>query len=148
MKDKFSLKNFALGVLAGAVLILVLDAAIVAYGVNAVKQGTWESVRGVRDVVQVVRQDIHEENKTSVSGILTRVGESDFEIEATRLEGKVILRFTYDATTEFIKTQNDDANTPVPVNPKDMELGQDVAVIANEIIGSVENQHAVKVVDF
>jgi hypothetical protein len=148
MKDKFSMKNFALGLLAGVVLVVAIDAAVVAYAVNAVKQGTWQEINGVRDVIQVVRQDLREENKTSTSGILKRVGESDFEIEATMLKGKVTLRFTYDSTTQFIKTANDDDNTPMPVNPQDMELGQDVAVQANEPIGSVENQHAVKVVDF
>lgn len=141
-------KNFGLGLLAGIVLMVIVDSLIISYAIEGVKNGTWEQQGGIRDLIQVVRQDLREENRTSTSGILMRVGDSDFEIEASRLEGKVTLRFTYDASTQFIKTQNDEANTPVPVNPKDMELGQDVAVQANEPIGSVENQHAVKVVDF
>lgn len=141
-------KSFGIGLLAGIVLMVVVDAGIISYAVAGIKDGSWQNQAGIRDVIQVVRQDLREENRTSTSGILLRVGDSDFEIEASRLEGKVTLRFTYDSSTQFIKTKNDDANTPIPMNPKDMELGQDVAVQANEPIGSVENQHAVKVVDF
>ncbi len=147
MRNFFN-KSFGLGVVAGIVLMLVVDAAVILSAIGGIKNGTWQEQKGTRDVIQLVRQGLREETKTSTSGILKRVGESDFEIEATTLKGKVTLRFTYDSTTEFIKTQNDDDNTRVPVNPQDMELGQDVAVQANEVIGSVENQHAVSVVDF
>jgi hypothetical protein len=148
MKNSFFNKSFGIGLLAGVLLMLVADVGVIFYAIEGIKNGTWEEQRGVRDVLQVVRQGLREERSVSTSGILKRVGESDFEVEANRLQGKVTLRFVYDADTVFVRLNNDDESTEVVINPTSLEVGETVAVIAGEPIGTVENQRAVKVVKY
>ena len=145
MKDKFSMKNFALGFLAGAAVILAADYVLVSQGVQAVENGSWENVPIVQDVLDVARRSVQQENSTSVHGSIVRVGDTDFEVKANRQGAEVTLRFTYNSTSEFVRINNDDNSTESAINPHDLVVGDSVTIQAAEPIGSVENQRAVKV---
>lgn len=128
------------GMLVGAVALLMLMHAS-----KMISAGTWEESSLAKNIVVTVQESTRPDRITSVYGTVVRVGDSDLEIEAKNAVGTKKLRFTYDATSAFVKNLNDDANTEVAIDAHELVIGNGITIQTAEPTGSVQDQHAVKV---
>ena len=88
-----------------------------------------------------------QKNQTSVYGHVVSIGGGSLVIDVTEDDGtKQQFSFVYDSSTKFVSIANDAASTEVPLSSDSIVAGDGLNVFANEAIGSVANQHAVKVI--
>ncbi len=147
---KFSWVSFGVGAVAG----IILGAGSLALFVNylfsnaiyyddASGKFLGTSINQVHDGLMKVSE---EKKATSVYGKVISVGGGTIVIEVSQVEGPKQYTFIYDDSTRIVSLAHDAASTEVPYSSDEIQAGDRLTVTTNEAVGSVSNQHAVKII--
>jgi hypothetical protein len=148
----FSWASFFIGAGGGFVVGALLLGVLVNYLIsNAISGASTEGIF-LGSSVDQVREGIAKVNAekaaTSVYGhvVSIDVRKGIMVLEVAQIEGKKQYTFEYDSNTQFVYLANDAASTETPFSPETIPVGDGLNVHVNEAVGSVPNQHAVKVI--
>lgn len=138
------------GLVIGVVVSAIALFAYVLYFLGMIRSGEWNQQTGlVRTIGEQVRTSVMQEKATAINGKAQSIQNGVITVEVNRAAtGKQIMHFSYDNTTQFVRLNNDDDSTELPIYPTEIVVGDEITILTKEPIGSVDNQHAVKVVKF
>ena len=146
--------------ISGVVIGLVIGLAVGAVAVGLLAMYVMQSVAsGKADngalggIIQETRNRTiaaeSQKTMTSVYGTVTAISADAITIE-THLAAEDTTSFTFvlNSQTMFIELAHDDASTKKPLNPRTIVVGEALDITAQEAIGSVTPQNAIKVVRY
>lgn len=143
-------RSFFIGAGAGTLLGLLLMGVFVNYLVNRAKSDVSTNDAFLGGAIEQVRQGMtlaaRERESTVVYGHVVSIGGGKLVLEVARTSGKKQYTFMYDDSTKIVFIANDAASSEVPLSSDEIEVGVGLNVFANEAIGSVADQHAVKII--
>lgn len=151
-KIKISLPSLFIGAGAGLVLGALIMGAFVNYLVSRAVSNTSTDGQFLGSTIDQVRDGISrvnaEKKATSVYGHVVSIDVKNgiLVLEVAQTEGMKQYTFEYDNNTQFVYLANDAASTETPFSPETIPVGDGLNVHVNEAVGSVPNQHAVKVI--
>ncbi len=149
---KFSWASFFIGASAGFVVGGLVLGLLVNYLVsNAISGAPTDGMflgSGVDQVREGISKADQEQKATSVFGKIVSIDSAHGKLvlEVSQIEGKKQFVFSYDNTTVIAYLANDASSTQTPLSSDELKVGDGLTVTTNEAIGSVENQHAVKII--
>lgn len=147
----FSWASFFIGSGAGFVLGALLLGIVVNYLVSQAISGASTNGVFLGSSIDQVRAGIvqvnAEQEATSVYGKVVSIDHASgtFVLEVMQSTGKKEFTFTYDNSTKIVYLANDAASTEIPLSSDEITVGTGLTVETSEAVGSVDNQHAVKV---
>jgi hypothetical protein len=130
-KKKMKKEHFIAGI-----ILLVLLGAGAWYGFTIVPKGLADTQKYI----------VHEQHTKRVYGTVVSVSPTSLTLEVVRHDGKKNFTFVMDENTVFVRLSSDEISTEIPFDKSTIAVGDSLNVIAREVIGSVENQYATKVV--
>jgi len=148
---KFSWVSFFIGAGAGFVLGALVLGLIVNYLISNAISGVPTDGLFLGSSVDQVREGMSkvdaEKTATSVYGHVVSIDTAKGQIvlEVVQIEGKKQFTFSYDNSSTIVYLANDAASTPTPLSAEELKVGDALTVTTSEAVGSVENQHAVKI---
>lgn len=148
----FSWSSFFIGAGGGFILGVLILGVIVNYLIGQALSGAPTGEMFLGSSVDQVREGISKVNAekaaTSVYGHVVSIDiqKGVMVLEVAQVEGKKQYTFEYDNNTQFVYLANDAASTETPFSPETIVVGDGLNVHVNEAVGSVPNQHAVKVI--
>lgn len=143
--------SFFIGAGAGAVLGLILMGGFVSYLINSAKSNTPTDGVLLGGAIEQVRKGMQYESHlkaaTSVYGRVVSIQGGTLVLSVTHTTDDVReLTFVYNDATKFISFLNDANSTEVQISSDTITPGDNITVQASEAVGSVANQHAVKII--
>lgn len=146
---QFSWASFFIGGGAGVVLGLILMATFVNYLISSARSGAPTDGAFLGSAIAQVRAGIeydqHVQEATSIYGSVVSIGSGTLVLKVYRVEGYKNMTFMYDDSTKFSYYANDNNSTEMPLSSDTIVPDDRLTIYTNEPIGSVANQHAVKV---
>ena len=147
---KLSLPSFLIGAVAGIVLGVFVAGIYANYIINRALSGASTSGTPFAGEIDQARESIvnlnEEKNTLSVYGQVVSIGGGTLVLLVSQTEGKKQFTFTYDDSTVFVYVADDSASTQLPLSSDTITPGTGLNVLTAEAVGSVPNQHAVKVI--
>lgn len=134
------------GVLLGALMLgLVVNYLIQKAISNDPATGVFlgQAVEQVREGFAIVGA---EKQATKVYGNVVSIGNGILVLRVQRNQGQVDYTFTFTDQTKIVSLAQDAVSTEIPLSSDAIEIGAGLNVFTNEPVGSVENQHAVKII--
>jgi hypothetical protein len=101
------------------------------------------SVDQVREGIAKVDE---EKKVTSVYGKVVSIGSGTLVLEVQQIEGPKQFTFIYGDDTKIFTLANDAASSEIPLSSDEIQVGDHLTVTSNEAVGSVQDQHAIKIV--
>lgn len=150
-KVSLSPRSFFIGAGVGMTLGLILMGLFVSYLIGAAKSNTPTEGVPLGGAIEQVRKGIQYDARlktaTSVYGRVVSIREGMLELSIIHTTDDVRqYSFLYDAATAFVSFANDADSTEISLSSNAILPGDSVTVFTNEAIGSVANQHAVKII--
>lgn len=134
--------GFIVGVLALGILVNYLFS----HALYATSGGSGPLAGAINQVRSGIAHVNAEQESHTIYGKLVSIGDGTLVLEAVRSDGEKQFTFTYDNSTTFVYLANDAASSEVPLSADAIDQGTGLTIYTNEAVGSVANQHAVKVV--
>ncbi len=143
--------SFFIGAGAGVVLGLIIMGLFISYLINGAKSNAPTDNVLLGGAIEQVRKGMqyeeHLKAATSVYGRVVSMQGGTLVLSVMHTTDDVRqLTFMYDNATKFVSFANDANSTEVPLSSDTIVPGDNITVLANEAVGSVVNQHAVKII--